>query len=92
MHLSLQICVVKRKKLITRLGNAFESVVSNPESICEEIKNSLEEEIAESVEGKPQEQIAATLDGKTVIIDEPPNDTEEASSFRNLQAIQNILI
>ncbi|MFZ0510119.1 MAG: hypothetical protein WAM14_00820 [Candidatus Nitrosopolaris sp.] len=35
-------------KLITRLGNAFESVVSNPESVCEEIKNSLQEEIADS--------------------------------------------
>jgi hypothetical protein len=38
--------LVKRKELITRLGNAFESVGSNPESICKKIKNSLHQEIA----------------------------------------------
>ena len=41
--------LIKRKELITRLGNAFESVVSNPESVCEEIKNCLQEEIADKV-------------------------------------------
>jgi hypothetical protein len=41
--------VIKRRELITRLGNAFESVVSNPESVCEEIKNSLQEEIANRI-------------------------------------------
>jgi hypothetical protein len=41
--------VIKRRELITRLGSAFESVVSNPESVCEEIKNSLQEEIADRI-------------------------------------------
>jgi hypothetical protein len=27
--------LIKRKEIITRLGNAFERVVSNPESVCE---------------------------------------------------------
>jgi hypothetical protein len=39
----------KRKDLITRLGNAFESVVSNPQDVCEEIKNCLQEEIADKI-------------------------------------------
>ena len=41
--------LIKRKELITRLGDAFESVVSNPESVCEEIKNCLREEIADKI-------------------------------------------
>lgn len=41
--------LIKRRELITRLGNAFESVVSNRESVCEEIKNSLQEEIADKI-------------------------------------------
>ncbi len=41
--------LIKRKELIRRLGNAFESVVSNPESVCEEIKNCLQEEILDKV-------------------------------------------
>lgn len=41
--------LIKRRELITRLGNAFESVVSNSESVCEEIKNSLQEEIADKI-------------------------------------------
>jgi hypothetical protein len=40
---------IKRKELITRLGKAFESVVSNPEDVCEEIKNCLHEEIAQRI-------------------------------------------
>lgn len=39
--------VLKHVELITRLGNAFENMVSNPKSICEEIKNSLKEEITD---------------------------------------------
>src|SRR5215469_18708233 len=39
--------ITKRKELIIRLGNAFESVyASNPESVCKKIKNCLREEIA----------------------------------------------
>jgi hypothetical protein len=38
--------LVKRKELVLKLGNAFEGAVSDPESICEEIKNTLKEEIA----------------------------------------------
>src|SRR5437660_1446960 len=42
--------LIKRKELITRLGNAFERVyASNPESVCEEIKNCLREEIADRI-------------------------------------------
>ena len=41
--------VFKREELVTRLGNAFENMVSNPKSICEEIKNSLKEEIADKI-------------------------------------------
>ena len=42
--------LIKRKDLITRLGNAFESVyASTPESVCEEIKNCLREEIADRI-------------------------------------------
>ena len=40
---------LKHQDLITRLGNAFENVVSNPKSICEEIKNSLKEEIIDKM-------------------------------------------
>jgi hypothetical protein len=40
--------LVKRRDLVTRLGNAFERVCpSNPETVCEEIKNALRDEIAE---------------------------------------------
>ena len=38
---------MKRQKLVQRLGYAFERIVANPESICEEIKTSLRDEIAE---------------------------------------------
>jgi hypothetical protein len=42
--------LIKRKELIIRLGNAFERVyASNPESVCEEIKNCLQEEIADKI-------------------------------------------
>jgi hypothetical protein len=42
--------LIKRKELIIRLGNAFERVyTSNPESVCEEIKNCLHEEIAQRI-------------------------------------------
>ena len=41
--------VIKCRELITRLGNVFESVVSNPESVCEEIKNTLQEEKADKI-------------------------------------------
>jgi hypothetical protein len=41
--------LVKRKELITRLGKAFEAVVSNPKSICKQIKNSLREEITDKI-------------------------------------------
>ncbi len=41
--------LIKRKELITELGNAFERVVSNPESVCEEIKNSLRDEIRDKI-------------------------------------------
>jgi hypothetical protein len=38
--------LIKRKELVLKLGNAFEKVVANPESICEEIKNALRDEIS----------------------------------------------
>ena len=41
--------LIKRRELVLKLGNAFEKVVVNPESICEEIKNVLQDEIAEKV-------------------------------------------
>jgi hypothetical protein len=41
--------ISKRKQLIQKLGNAFEKVVSNKESICKEIKNTLKGEIAEGI-------------------------------------------
>src|SRR5215213_307952 len=41
--------LIKRKELVLKLGDAFEKVVANPESICEEIKNVLQDEIAEKV-------------------------------------------
>ena len=40
--------LAKRRELIIKLGEAFERTVSNSESICEEIKNTLAEEIAQS--------------------------------------------
>jgi hypothetical protein len=43
----LRLMLRKRQKLIERLGYAFERVVANPESICEEIKTTLRDEIAE---------------------------------------------
>lgn len=42
----LRVILLKRKKLIEKLGLAFEKVVPKPESVCEEIKNCLKEEIA----------------------------------------------
>jgi hypothetical protein len=39
--------LIKRKELVLKLGNAFEKVIANPESVCEEIKNALRDEIAE---------------------------------------------
>lgn len=41
--------LVKRRDLITKLGNAYENVVSDPKDVCEEIKNALREEIAEGL-------------------------------------------
>jgi hypothetical protein len=41
----LAIMLTKKKKLILNLGEAFERVVSDKESICEEIKSCLKEEI-----------------------------------------------
>jgi hypothetical protein len=41
--------LVKRRELILKLGNAYERVVANPESVCEEIKNLLRDEISEKV-------------------------------------------
>jgi hypothetical protein len=45
----LRAIFVKRKDQIIRLGNEYEKAVADPESICEEIKNSLKEEIAEKI-------------------------------------------
>jgi hypothetical protein len=41
--------LAKRKDLVIQLGNAFEKVVSNHESICEEIKTTLHDEIREKL-------------------------------------------
>jgi hypothetical protein len=43
----LRSLLMKRRKLIQRLGYAFKGVVANPENICEEIKTALKDEIAE---------------------------------------------
>jgi hypothetical protein len=42
----LRMILLKRRQLIEKLGLAFEKVVSDRESICEEIKNCLKKEIA----------------------------------------------
>jgi hypothetical protein len=42
----LRTILIRRQELILKLGWAFEKVVANKESICEEIKNCLREEIA----------------------------------------------
>lgn len=41
--------VIKKKDLVLILGRAFQKTVSKPDSICEEIKNTLKEEIAEKI-------------------------------------------
>jgi hypothetical protein len=41
--------LLKRKELVVKLGSAFEKVVADPESICEEIKTILHEEIAQKL-------------------------------------------
>ena len=41
----LKSMLMKKRKLIEKLGFAFEKVVANAESVCEEIKNCLKEEI-----------------------------------------------
>ena len=41
--------LVKRRDLITKLGNAYENVVSDLKDVCEEIKNVLRDEIAEGL-------------------------------------------
>lgn len=45
----LRSILIKRRELIEKLGFAFEKVVTNKESICEEIKNCLKEEIASDI-------------------------------------------
>jgi hypothetical protein len=40
--------LVRRRALGTKLGNAYENVVSDPKDVCEEIKNTLRDEIAET--------------------------------------------
>ena len=45
----LRTVLLKRQELIAKLGFAFEKVVANKESICEEIKNCLKEEIAQEI-------------------------------------------
>jgi len=45
----LQRMLTEKKKLIKKLGNAYEKVVSNQESICEEIKNALKSEVTEGL-------------------------------------------
>ncbi len=42
-----KVLIGKKKVLIIKLGEAFEKVVTNHESICEEIKNTLKDEITE---------------------------------------------
>jgi hypothetical protein len=44
-----RLMLIKRRELIQRLGNAFEKIVSDLESICEEIKNCLKDEIADKI-------------------------------------------
>ena len=41
----LKSMLMKKRKLIEKLGFVFEKVVANAESVCEEIKNCLKEEI-----------------------------------------------
>jgi hypothetical protein len=36
---------VKRRELITRLGNAFEAIISNLEDVCEEIRYCLQQHL-----------------------------------------------
>jgi hypothetical protein len=45
----LRSMLIKRRQLVERLGYAFEKVVADSETICEEIKNCLKEEIAEKI-------------------------------------------
>ena len=45
----LQNILTKKKELIKKLGEAFKKVVSKEESICEEIKNTLQKEIANGI-------------------------------------------
>jgi len=45
----LRVLFLKRKDIIIKLGNEFEKLVVNPESICEEIKIVLHREIAEQI-------------------------------------------
>jgi hypothetical protein len=49
VKIELGLMLIKQQKLIQRLGNAFEKVVSDRESICEEIKNCLKDEIADKI-------------------------------------------
>lgn len=46
---NIKTALTKRKDHVIQLGNAFEKVVSDPESICEEIKNVLHDEIREKL-------------------------------------------
>jgi hypothetical protein len=41
--------VIKKKDLVLILGRAFQKTVSKPDSICEEIENTLKEEIEEKI-------------------------------------------
>jgi hypothetical protein len=45
----LKTMFLKRKDIIIKLGNEFEKVVANPESVCEEIKIALHEELANHI-------------------------------------------
>lgn len=45
----LRSILIRRRELIEKLGLAFEKVITNKESICEEIKNCLKDEISSNI-------------------------------------------
>ena len=62
----LRSMLIKRQKLIQRLGYAFEGVVANPESICEEITTTLRDDIAQ-INGRRKPNLKRTTNCRSQI-------------------------
>src|SRR5205807_1724128 len=87
-----RIFLAKRRDLILKLGNAFEKMVTDASSICEEIKNVLHDEITQKLISR--RDIERYCPNKWKQKSKPKNDnlsfspTEDRSTVRKMAAKQ----